>query len=140
MKKKIQNESTGRGGYTVKFFKFFRVDLKKLSWSQQIVFYSRKELPISRRLGIIACFQKENKLRQFLSIAINLSAQDQECSTKIVKWIQSHFTFKVWKTVFVSINDGCGKSLIQSYSSESCLSLYLFYINKMVCFRSVESI
>ena len=60
------NKSPGSDGYTAEFFKFFWSDLKDfLVRAINDVFVNRK-LPVSQRLGIIACLPKGDKPRQFI--------------------------------------------------------------------------
>lgn len=60
------NKSPGSDGFTVEFFKFFWIDLKFYIVSAVNCIFSKKELPITQRLGVISCLPKGNKPRQFL--------------------------------------------------------------------------
>lgn len=66
LKNMKNNKSPGSDGYTVEFFKFFWVDLKEFIRKSINCIFSKKELPISQRLGIISCLPKGDKPRQFL--------------------------------------------------------------------------
>ena len=66
LKNMKNNKSPGSDGYSVEFFKFFWSDLKEFIFKSINCIFSKKELPISQRLGIISCLPKGEKPRQFL--------------------------------------------------------------------------
>ena len=66
LKNMKNNKSPGSNGYSVEFFKFFWSDLKEIIFKSINCIFSKKELPISQRLGIISCLPKGEKPRQFL--------------------------------------------------------------------------
>jgi hypothetical protein len=60
------NKSPGSDGFTAEFFKFFWKDLKGYILRAITCIFDKKVLPISQRLGIIACIPKGDKPRQYL--------------------------------------------------------------------------
>ena len=66
LKNMKNNKSPGSDGYTTEFFKFFWSDLKHFILEAINCIFTKKELPITQRLGIISCLPKGDKPRQIL--------------------------------------------------------------------------
>ena len=66
LKNMKNNKSPGSDGFTAEFFKFFWNDLKTFILRAIHCIFTKREFPISLRLGIILCLPKGDKPRQDL--------------------------------------------------------------------------
>ena len=66
LKNMKNNKSPGSDGFTAEFFKFFWNDLKTFILRAIHCIFTKREFPISLRLGIISCLPKGDKPRQDL--------------------------------------------------------------------------
>lgn len=94
------NKSPGSDGYTAEFFKFFWVDLKKIILNSIPCIFSKKELPISQRLGIISCLPKGDKPRQYLKNWRSITLLNV-----IYKLISGCLSYRVRSTLDILISD-----------------------------------
>ena len=66
LKNMKNSKSPGMDGFTAEFFKFFWVDLGKFILRSVNYAYKNDSLSVTQNQGIITCFPKPNKPRQFL--------------------------------------------------------------------------
>lgn len=128
LKNMKNNKSPGSDGYTVEFFKFFWVDLKEFILKSINCIFSKKELPISQRLGIISCLPKGDKPRQFLK-----NWRPITLLNVIYKLISGCPSSRIKSTLDYLISDTQSGALLKEDTLEKIPDLY------MTCYHTLSS-